>query len=82
MENSTPSNTTKNFSGAGEVEKGINILTNSQPIIVDGADEAIEKWNKGEIDLKELYDIILNAEVVYIDRSGVSEFKESEDINI
>lgn len=64
------------------MEKGINILTNSQPIIVDGADEAIEKWNKGEIDSKELYDIILNAEVVYIDRSGVSEFKESEDINI
>lgn len=64
------------------MERGINILTNSQPVIVDGADEAIERWNRGEIDAKELYDIILNADVVYIDRSGASEFKESEDTNV
>jgi hypothetical protein len=60
------------------VERGINILTNSQPVIVDGADEYIEKYEKGEISVDELYDFILNAEVVYVDRSKHSEFKESD----
>ena len=63
------------------MEGGVNILTNSQPVIVDGADEAIDRYNRGEITSEELYDIILNAEVVYIDRSEASGFKESEDIN-
>lgn len=62
------------------MERGINILTNSQPVIVDGADEAIDSYNKGDISAQELYDLILNAEVVYIDRrSEASEFKESKD---
>jgi hypothetical protein len=61
------------------VERGVNVLTNSQPVIVDGADEAIDKYNNGEISAQELYDLILDAQVVYVDRSGVSEFKESKD---
>jgi hypothetical protein len=61
------------------VERGVNILTNSQPVIVDGADEAIDKYNNGEISAQELYDLILDAQVVYVDRSEVSEFKESKD---
>jgi hypothetical protein len=61
------------------MEGGVNILTNSQPVIVDGAEEAIERYNKGEITAEELYDIILEAPVVYIDRSETSEFKESKD---
>jgi hypothetical protein len=61
------------------MERGVNVLTNSQPVIVDGADEAIDKYNKGEISAQELYDIILGAEVVYVDRSEASEFKESKD---
>lgn len=62
------------------MERGVNILTNSQPVIVDGADEAINSYNKGDISAQELYDLILNAEVVYIDRrSEASEFKESKD---
>ncbi len=60
------------------MERGVNILTNSQPVIVDGADEYIEKYEKGEISVDELYDFILNAEVVYVDRSKHSEFKESD----
>lgn len=63
------------------MERGVNIVTNSQPVIVDGADEAIERYNSGEIDAQELYDIILNADVVYVDRSNASEFKESRDIS-
>ena len=61
------------------MERGVNVLTNSQPVIVDGADEAIDKYNNGEISAQELYDLILDAQVVYVDRSGVSEFKESKD---
>jgi hypothetical protein len=61
------------------VERGINILTNSQPIIVEGAEEAIEKYEKGELTPQELYDIILDAPIAYIDRSKTSQFKESKD---
>lgn len=61
------------------MERGVNVLTNSQPVIVDGADEAIDKYNNGEISAQELYDLILDAQVVYVDRSEVSEFKESKD---
>ena len=62
-----------------EMERGVNVLTNSPPVIVDGAEEAVEKYNKGEISAQELYDLILDARVVYIDRSKTSEFKESND---
>jgi hypothetical protein len=61
------------------MERGVNVLTNSPPVIVDGAEEAVEKYNKGEISAQELYDLILDARVVYIDRSKTSEFKESND---
>ena len=61
------------------MERGINILTNSQPIIVEGAEEAIEKYEKGELTSQELYDIILDAPIAYIDRSKTSQFKESKD---
>jgi hypothetical protein len=61
------------------MERGINILTNSQPVIVDGADEAIKKYNDGEITAQELYRLILDADVVYVDRSNASEFKELKD---
>ena len=63
------------------MEGGINILTNSQPVVVDGAEEAIEKFNKGEITAEALYEIILDAPVIYVDRSKASEFKESKDIS-
>lgn len=62
------------------MERGVNIVTNSQPVIVDGADEAIERYNRGEISAQELYDLILDADVVYVDRSNSFEFKESKDI--
>ena len=59
---------------------GINILTNSQPLIVDGADKFIEDYNNGKMTASELYAKILDAEVVYIDRSASSQFKDTKDI--
>lgn len=69
--------------GAGKVERGVNLLTNSSSaVVVDGAEEAVEKYNRGEITAQEFYDLMLNAEVVYIDRSSASEFKDSKDNNL
>lgn len=56
-------------------------MTDSPPLIVDGAEEAIIRYNNGEISAQELYEIILEAEVVLMDRSNVSEFKEKEDLS-
>jgi hypothetical protein len=61
-------------------QPGINILTNSQPLIVDGADKFIEDYNNGKMTASELYAKILDAEVVYIDRSASSQFKDTKDI--
>ncbi|NBW42120.1 hypothetical protein EBR25_14190 [bacterium] len=58
------------------MEKGINILTLGQNVIVDGAEEAIERYEKGEITADELRDIILDLDVVYIDQS---KFKDTKD---
>lgn len=64
------------------MERGVNIITNTSPIIVDGAEETLDRYNKGEITAQEFYDIVLDAEVVYVDRSSVSEFKDSKDNNL
>jgi hypothetical protein len=61
-------------------QTGINILTNSQPLTVDGADKLIEDYNNGKMTANELYAKILDAEVVYIDRSASSQFKDTKDI--
>jgi DNA-binding transcriptional regulator YdaS (Cro superfamily) len=58
------------------MEKGVNILTIGQNVIVDGAEEAIERYEKGEITAEELRDIILTLDVVYIDQS---KFKDKKD---
>lgn len=61
-------------------QRGINILTNSSPLIVDGADKLIEDYNNGKLTADELYAKILDAEVVYVDRSASSQFKDTKDI--
>lgn len=58
------------------MDKGINVLTIGQNVIVDGAEEAIERYEKGEITADELRDIILDLDVVYIDKS---KFKDTKD---
>jgi hypothetical protein len=59
---------------------GINILTNSQAVIVDGAEEFIKDYHEGRLTADELYAKILDAEVVYVDRSASSQFKDTKDI--
>lgn len=58
------------------MEKGLNILTLGQNVIVEGAEEAIDRYEKGEISAEELRNIILDLEVVYIDQS---KFKDTKD---
>lgn len=59
-----------------EREKGVNILTTGQAVIVDGAEEAIDRYEKGEISAEELRDIILELDVVYIDQSKFKDMKD------
>jgi hypothetical protein len=59
--------------------EGINIITNSEPVIVEGAKELIESYNKGEINREDLYRRILDLDVVYIDRQ---KFKDKEGIPV
>jgi hypothetical protein len=56
--------------------EGINILTNTEPVIVDGAIEAIESYSRGEMSREQLYDKIMSLDVVYVDRK---KFKASEE---
>jgi len=62
------------------MEKGVNVLTAGQNVIVDGAEEAIERYEKGEITAEELRDIILTLDVVYIDQSKFKDKKDNESL--
>jgi DNA-binding transcriptional regulator YdaS (Cro superfamily) len=62
------------------MEKGINILTLGQNVIIDGAEEAIERYEKGEITANELRDIILDLDVVYIDQSKFKDTKDNKSL--
>ena len=61
------------------MEKGINIITNSQTVSVDGAEELIEKWKNGEITSREeLTQKLMDLEVIYTDITKVW-FKEAKE---
>ena len=61
------------------MEKGINIITNSQTVSVDGAEELIEKWKNGEITSREeLTQKLMNLEVIYTDITK-DRFKEAKE---
>jgi hypothetical protein len=62
------------------MEKGVNILTLGQNVIVEGAEEAIERYEKGEITADELRDIILDLDVVYIDQSKFKDKKDNKSL--
>lgn len=62
-----------------KMAEGVNIITNSEPVIVEGAKELIESYNKGEITREDLYRQILDLDVVYIDRQ---KFKGKEGIPV
>jgi hypothetical protein len=57
--------------------EGINLITNSESVIVEGAKEAIEDYKEGKLSREELYERILNLEVVYVDRQ---KFKDNGDL--
>lgn len=59
------------------MEKGINIVTDLSPVIVEGAEELIEQYNSGSISREELYAKILEADTVFVDRSAAKPFKDS-----
>lgn len=57
--------------------EGINIITNNESVIVDGAKEVIKDYEEGRLSREELYEKILNLDVVYVDRQ---KFKDNGDL--
>lgn len=58
------------------MENGVNILTNTQPVIVEGAEELIAEWEAGEMDQEELISRLMALETVYVDQT---KFKDKND---
>jgi hypothetical protein len=58
------------------MEKGVNILTNSQPVIVEGAEELIAEYEQGGMSQEELYSRLMDLETVYVDQT---KFKDKND---
>lgn len=64
------------------MEEGVNILTSGYNVVVEGAEELVEKWNSGEISQEELQKQIMELETIMIDLEKVkepTEFKDSEE---
>ena len=57
--------------------QGVNIITNNEPVVVEGAKELIGEYESGSISRDELYEKLLDLDVVYIDRQR---FKAKEDV--
>ena len=49
--------------------RGVNILTSSKAVIVDGAEELLESFNKGEITAEDFREKLLTLDTVYVDRT-------------
>jgi len=60
--------------------EGVNVLTNADfGVYVEGAEETIELYERGEMSREDLYNTILDLDVVYRSREGVGvESKEEE----
>lgn len=64
------------------MEEGVNILTSGYNVVVEGAEELVEKWNSGAISQEELQKQIMELETVMIDLEKVkepTEFKDNEE---
>lgn len=64
------------------MEDGINILTSGYNVKVEGAEELVEQWDRGEITQEELAKKIMELDTVLVDLTKViepSEFKDSEE---
>lgn len=57
------------------MERGVNILTTGHVVVVDGAEELIKEYEDGNITRDELYERMMNLDIVYIDQS---KFKEKD----
>jgi hypothetical protein len=60
--------------------EGVNILTNTDfGVYVEGAEETIELYERGEMSREDLYNTILDLDVVYKSKTGAGvESKEEE----
>jgi hypothetical protein len=60
--------------------EGVNVLTNTEfGVYVDGAEETIEMYERGEMTREDLYNTILDLDVVYKSKAGQGvESKEEE----
>ena len=55
------------------MEEGINSMTNGYNVVVEGAEELIEQWEKGNISREELSEKLINLETVMVDLTKVDE---------
>jgi hypothetical protein len=55
------------------MEEGINIMTTGYNVVVEGAEELIEQWEKGNISREELSEKLINLETVMVDLTKVDE---------
>ncbi len=64
------------------MDEGVNILTSGYNVVVEGAEELVERWNSGKISKEELQKQIMELETVMVDLEKVkepTEFKDSEE---
>lgn len=64
------------------MEKGINILTTGQTVTVEGAEELIASWEKGDLTRDELTEKLMSLEIVLTDMTKISkedQFKETKE---
>jgi len=55
------------------MEEGVNIMTTGYNVVVEGAEELIEKWEKGQISREELSEQLMNLETVMVDLTKIDE---------
>jgi hypothetical protein len=67
-----------NQGSAGEVERGVNILTTGHVVVVDGAEELVKEYEDGNITREELYERMMDLDIVYIDQSKFKDSKDSD----
>lgn len=60
------------------MERGVNILTTGHVVVVDGAEELIKEYEDGNITREELYERMMDLDIVYIDQSKFKDSKDSD----
>jgi hypothetical protein len=60
------------------VERGVNILTTGHVVVVDGAEELVKEYEDGNITREELYERMMDLDIVYIDQSKFKDSKDSD----